>query len=247
MIHPPVRAVLFDKDGTFTDFRATWEDWVAGAVRLLAEEAGGDAAALADIVGIDLGTGRIRADGRFVTATGAETAALLADRLGWPAARMEGWWRRRVRAVRQVVVTPLGPFLGALRGRGLALGVLTNADGDEAAEHLRTLGAAGLLDRVIACDDGYGAKPDPAGARAFADGLGLRPAEVVLVGDGMTDMRAAAGAGMRAVAVTTGTLDRAALAPHAEAVLDDIRALPDWLDDQAARMGRGRAEAARGR
>jgi phosphoglycolate phosphatase len=53
-----------------------------------------------------------------------------------------------------------------------------------------------------------------------------------VVGDGMTDMRAAAAAGMRAVAVLTGTLDRAALAPWAEAVLDDAGALPAWLDAQ---------------
>ncbi|PWJ20423.1 HAD family hydrolase [Jannaschia seohaensis] len=232
MTPPPIRAVLFDKDGTFTDFRATWETWMVSAIRELADETGGDADHYAGIVGIDLASGRIRPDGRFVTATNAETAAHLSDALGWPLPRVEAWWRARVHHVAQVVVTPLDPYLAGLRARGLALGVLTNADAAEARKHLGELGALPHLDRVIACDDGYGAKPDPGGALAFAEGLGLSPREIVLVGDGMTDLRAAAGAGMRAVAVTTGTLDRAALAPHAETVLDDIRALPAWLDAQ---------------
>ncbi|WP_167767170.1 HAD family hydrolase [Jannaschia formosa] len=234
MSHPPIRAVLFDKDGTFTDFRATWEDWMARTIRELAAETGGVPEALADVVGIDLASGRIRPDGRFVTATNAQTAAVMAKVLDWPMARVEAWWSARVHQVRQVVVTPLDPLLAGLRTRGLRLGVLTNADAAEARRHLHALGALPHLDRVIACDSGYGPKPAPEGALAFAEELGLAPREVVLVGDGMTDMRAAEGAGMRAVAVTTGTLDRAALAPFAETVLDDIRALPGWLDRQAA-------------
>jgi phosphoglycolate phosphatase len=65
--------------------------------------------------------------------------------------------------------------------------------------------------------------------------MNLAPEAVLVVGDGLTDMRAARGAGMRAVAVLTGAMDEAGLAPHAEAVLADIAALPAWLDRGGAR------------
>ncbi|MGB3408008.1 MAG: HAD family hydrolase [Jannaschia sp.] len=225
-----IRAILFDKDGTFTDFRKTWEAWMPTAIRALAAEAGVSAVAVAEVIGVDLQSGRIRPDGRFVTATNAETAAMLGPVLGWSATDVLDWWRPRVVAVPQVEVTPLAPYLTGLRDRGLCLGVLTNADEGEARKHLAELGALPYLDRVIGCDSGFGAKPDPAGAADFAKALGLEPRTVVVVGDGLTDMRAAAGAGMRAVAVMTGTQDAQALAPHAEVVLRDIEALPAWLD-----------------
>ena len=232
MPHPPIRALLFDKDGTLTDFRATWEGWLAPAVRALAQASGAPVEALARVVGVDPESGRIAPHGAFVTATNAEMAGHLARATGWDAGRVGAWWGARAAGVEQVPVLDAGPFLAALRARGLRLGVLTNAGRDEAEAHLARLGAAPHLDALAACDDGHGAKPEPGGARAFARMLNLDPASVVLVGDGMTDMGAARAAGMRAVAVTTGTLDRAALAPHAEAVLDGIGALPGWLDAQ---------------
>lgn len=224
-----IKAILFDKDGTLTDFRATWEASMPATIRALASETGASADRLAEVIGIDLASGRILPDAAFVTATGAQNSAALASVTGWSAPRHETWWRSRSAGVAQVPVTDLGPYLAALAARGFVLGVLTNADEAEARAHLAHLGALPHLARVIGCDSGYGAKPDPRGAAAFADDLGLARDEVVLAGDGMTDMLAARGAGLQFVAVTTGTLDTPALAPHADAVLRDIRDLPGWL------------------
>ena len=57
-----------------------------------------------------------------------------------------------------------GAVLSRLRRAGLPLGVLTNAGEAEATRHLEHLGIARYFDRVIGCDSGFGAKPDPAGA-----------------------------------------------------------------------------------
>ncbi|MGB3554165.1 MAG: HAD family hydrolase [Jannaschia sp.] len=227
---PAIRAILFDKDGTFTDFRATWEPWMPGALRDLARESGADARVISEAVGIDPDTGSLRPDGAFVTGTDAKTAAILSPITGWSEEAVIAWWSPRVNAVPQAVVTPVEPLLAGLRERGLILGVLTNADEAGARHHLAAMGALPHLHRVIGYDSGFGPKPEPRGAASFADELGLDREAVVLVGDGMTDMLAARDAGLRAVAVTTGTLDRAALTPHAEAVLDDVSQLPDWLD-----------------
>ncbi|MEM7490486.1 MAG: HAD family hydrolase [Pseudomonadota bacterium] len=229
-----IRAILFDKDGTLTDFRATWERWLGGTLRELAAATGTDAADLGDAIGYDMAADRIRPGGMFVTAPGHHSSAALAPLVGWPVARMDEWLGGRIMTVPQVPVVPAGPLLADLAARGLRLGVLTNAEEAEAAHSLAALGATPYLDRVIGSDSGYGAKPDPRGARAFAEGFGLDPGEVAMVGDGMTDMAAARGAGLVAVGVLTGTLDRAALAPHAEAVLDSVAELPAWLDARGA-------------
>ncbi|WP_298431309.1 HAD family hydrolase [uncultured Jannaschia sp.] len=225
-----IRAILFDKDGTFTDFRATWEGWVPDAVRRLARDTDVSPAAVADIFGVDLSADRILPQGRFVTASHDQTVALLEPLTGWSAHRLADWWDAEVETVQQVTVTDLPPYLGALRRRGLTLGVVTNAHRAEALHHLTDMGAMPHLARIVAADDGFGPKPAPDGARDFARALGLDAAEVALVGDGLTDMHAARGAGMIGVGVTTGTLDAAMLAPHADHVLPDITALPGWLD-----------------
>ncbi|WP_299649302.1 HAD family hydrolase [uncultured Jannaschia sp.] len=227
-----IRAILFDKDGTLTDFRATWEAWMPETIYALARASGADPAEIAESYGYDLQGGRIAADGLFVTATGDTVARAVGKRIGWPADRLAAWLAPRQAAVEQVAVPGLADLLGRLKRAGLALGVLTNADAAEAQAQLSRLQLAPHLDRIIGCDSGYGAKPDPAGAAAFADELGLKRETVVLVGDGLTDMAAARGAGLRAVAVLTGTLDRTRLAEHAEAVLPDVTHLPQWLATQ---------------
>lgn len=224
-----IRAVLFDKDGTLTDFRATWELWMPGTVHDLAMASGAPAGDVAAGFGFDLERGRITPEGLFVTAPGHVVNDRVADIVGWSPAALARWMEPRTARVAQVAVPGVARLLARLRCGGLALGVLTNAQEAEAARHLRAMGATAYLDRVIGCNSGFGAKPDPRGAADFADRLGLRRDEVALVGDGLTDMAAAEGAGLVPVGVLTGTLDRATLAGRAAAVLPDVSHLPDWL------------------
>lgn len=232
-----IRAILFDKDGTLTDFRATWEPWMASMIRDLAKASGAEAEAVADGFGFDLTTDTIPATARFVTAPGYVTVNSVAGSIGWPPARLSSWLAPRSSQVEQVVVPGAVETLAALSATGLPLGVLTNADEAEAMRHLGHMGATPHLHRVIGHDSGFGAKPDPRGAADFADRLGLPRDEVLLVGDGFTDMDAAQGAGLVAVGVLTGTLDRAALAPRARAVLPDLTHVPDWLQAEGLISG----------
>ncbi|UWQ17083.1 HAD family hydrolase [Jannaschia sp. M317] len=227
-----IRAILFDKDGTLTDFRRTWQGAIPKALADLSDASGVPVGALAQALGFDLLRGRFLGTSLFVTGTDGQMTAAFARLTGWPQARVRSHWAQALSGVEQIPAAPLAPLLAGLRARGLKLGVLTNAQSAEAHASLTKMGAMPHLDRVIGCDSGFAPKPDPAGAAAFADDLGLARAEVVMVGDGMTDLLAARNAGLRAVAVTTGTLDAAALRPHAEVVLTSVAALPDWLSQQ---------------
>ena len=55
-----------------------------------------------------------------------------------------------------------------------------------------------------------------------------------MVGDSRHDLEAGRAAGMRTIAVLTGVAKRGDLAGHADVVLDDIGAIPAWLDAQTA-------------
>jgi len=124
---------------------------------------------------------------------------------------------------------------GALKARGLKLGVATNDSEVPARAHLDRHGLTGLLDFIAGWDSGHGAKPAPGMCLAFASTTGLDPGQVLMVGDSLHDLDAGRAAGMRPVAVLTGIARAGDLAPHAEVVLPDIGALPAWLDAQAGR------------
>jgi phosphoglycolate phosphatase len=85
------------------------------------------------------------------------------------------------------------------------------------------------FDFIAGFDSGFGCKPGPDPLLAFAEAMGLDPADVLMVGDSLHDLHAARAAGMRAVAVLTGVAGKEVLAPHAEAVLPHIGHLPAWL------------------
>lgn len=231
-----IRAILFDKDGTLTDFRATWEAWMPTMIGELARASGADAEVIARSFGFDLRRGRIEATGLFVTAPGHVVAAHVARQIGWRPDALSAWLAPRSAEVPQVPIRGLAELMGRLRDAGLTLGVLTNADEAEAMRHLERMGIAGMMSRVIGCDSGFGAKPDPRGAADFADGLGIARSAALMVGDGATDIAAGQGAGLPVVGVLTGTLDRAALARQTVAVLPDVTALPDWLAERGTAM-----------
>lgn len=226
---PPIRAILFDKDGTLFDFRATWDAWAAGLVSRLS---GGDASlarAIGAAMGFDTEAGRFDPDSPVIAGTPGEVVAALHPLVGGDPEMLERTLNEEAANAPQVEVVPLAPLLGRLRGAGLALGVATNDAEAPARAHLGVAGVTGLFDFIAGWDSGHGAKPGPGQCLAFARSRGLDPASVVMVGDSLHDLHAGQAAGMRRVAVLTGPAGADTLAPHADAVLDNIGALPGWL------------------
>jgi phosphoglycolate phosphatase len=228
---PPLRGLLFDKDGTLFDFHGTWGAWSVALIERLSRGNPGRARALAAAIHFDLEAGRFAKTSPVIAGTMEVLVRAITRTL--PEARPDGIRRYLAGAaaeVRPVEAAPLVPLLDALRARGLVLGVATN-DAEEPAR--AQLAEAGVLDRfdfVAGYDSGYGAKPGTGMHAAFCEAMALAPAEVAMIGDSTHDLHSGRAAGMLAVAVLTGPAEAEDLAPHADAVLAHVGEIPSWLN-----------------
>lgn len=230
-----IRGALFDKDGTLIDFAATWRGLVRG---MIAEYAKGDeklALALGDAIGFDGRTGAFLPGSPVVADSTDVFADLMAQLLpGVPAAVIEKDANERARAASSngslAPVPGLADTVRRLTAMEITLGVATH-DGEAAARaHALALGVSEDFSFFAGYDSGHGLKPSSGMPLAFCAATGLRPEEIVMVGDSIHDLGAgrAAGAGV-VVAVLTGPAEEAELAPHADVVLPSIVDLPDFL------------------
>lgn len=225
-----IAGLLFDKDGTLFDFQATWGAWTR---RLLQQEAGNDPtllAALADVLGYDLQTGRFRADSLVIAHTADEVAEAILPLLpSHPKPALVARMNAAAAAAPQVEAAPLAPLLSSMAADGYRLGVMTNDAEAPARAHLGAAGVERLFDFIAGFDSGHGQKPDPDPLLAFAESVGLDPAACAMIGDSTHDLLAGRAAGMTCIGVLTGPADHAALARYADVVLPSIAQLPVWL------------------
>jgi HAD superfamily hydrolase (TIGR01549 family) len=114
------------------------------------------------------------------------------------------------------------PVLSELRGHGLKLGLVSNTgrDLDAFVDHHDLQVDAAVSSRV------HGkTKPDPSIFRAALDVLGVRPAEVAMVGDSIEDDVN----GARALGIRAFLLDREGRHPEIDGALRDLWALLEAL------------------
>jgi len=228
-----IGGLVFDKDGTLFDFRQSWGGWARGFLRDIARDED-HADTLGQAIGFDLAEGSFAPDSPVIAATAADIALALSEHLpGQSPAQITAHINAAAALAPMAEAVPLRPLLSALRGRGLKIGLATNDTEAPARAHLAAHDISDLFDFVSGYDSGHGPKPGPGMCLAFARHVGLLPEHCVMVGDSLHDLHAGRAAGMRCVAVLTGSAGRDELAPHADAVLDHVGQLPDWLDQQA--------------
>jgi phosphoglycolate phosphatase len=200
----------------------------------LSELAGDDAPRAAELggrIGFDWAAGAFHPDSCVIAGTDSDIIAALLPVL--PEHDADGLRRRIGQAAAAAPMAEavlLAPFLDALSARGLRVGVATNDSEFAARAHLGRAGIQDRFDFIAGADSGHGAKPGPGMCLAFAEGLGLAPETVLMVGDSLHDLHAGRAAGMRTLGVLTGLATREDLAPHADLVLPDIGALLAHLD-----------------
>jgi pyrophosphatase PpaX len=132
------------------------------------------------------------------------------------------------------------PILGVeavlqfLQGRGVRMGVVTGKGLESTRVSLRLLGLKDYFDVIEPGSAAGAVKPEALGR--ILHRWGLRPEQVVYVGDSTYDMRASRQAGVRAIAAGWApTADREALRGEGPAlVFDDVTAFHRWLEASLA-------------
>ncbi|WP_375255802.1 HAD family hydrolase [Yoonia sp.] len=232
-----IKGIIFDKDGTLFDFNATWGTWTRA---MLEAETAHDPALfdpLAEALGYDTDQNRFLPDSLVIAATAGETADRIRSVL--PQLDRQALLARMNDAaaqVPQVETVPLIAYFTNLRQAGLRLGIATNDAEAPARIHLERAGVNAMFDFVAGYDSGYGGKPAPGQLLAFCDQTGLRPDECLMVGDSTHDLHAGRAAGMGTVGVLTGPAPAEELSAIADAVLQHIGEIPDWLRSQTPPM-----------
>lgn len=232
----PIRAILFDKDGTLVDFQRTWGPAVHDVMQTLAAGHQAIYARLAAAIGFVESELSFLPDSIFIAQPTGVWGPLWAQVLGCVADLhfLTEVDRRLCEATTSHLV-PIGDprkLMIALAGRGYRLGVISTDAEITARAHARRLGIDWILQFVVGYDSGFGAKPDPGTILAFANAAGVSPLQVAVVGDTALDVAAARAAGAIAVGVLTGPEPAAKLAPDADAILASAEELLTWLDNR---------------
>jgi len=224
MSRVPVKAVLFDLDGTLLN---TLDD-LADSCNIVLQEMGlpthaTDAYRYFVGDGVEILARRVLPEGRR---SDGDVAAFVP--------RM-----RTVYAARETLKTRPYPgvpeMLDELTRRGLPLAVLSNKP-DEATRSVvgKLLGIEHFA-LIRGALPGVPKKPDPAAAIGIATELGIPPASFLYLGDTGTDMRTATGAGMYPVGALWGFRDRRELVDGGAAVVIEApRGVVGVLDGQLA-------------
>ncbi len=101
--------------------------------------------------------------------------------------------------------------LKALRSKGLKLAVLSNKPHKQAIEVVHKLYGEDIFDHIQGKVKDIERKPSPDGALYVANTLGLKPEDILYVGDTSTDMKTGKSAGMYTIGVLWGFRDRTEL------------------------------------
>jgi HAD superfamily hydrolase (TIGR01549 family) len=126
--------------------------------------------------------------------------------------------------------------LERFRAAGLRQGLVTSGDRGRVTRELASLGIEGFFRSVVCAGDAGQRKPHPEGLHLALAGLGASPAEAAYVGDSPEDVQMARAAGVFAVGIPGGFPNREALAASAP----DLLAAS--LDEAAAALVRLAAE-----
>lgn len=121
-------------------------------------------------------------------------------------------------------------LLNALSGAGIKMAICSNKPDKPTNEIVEKLLDKGFFNSIFGEREGIPRKPDPAPLLEAAAEMGIKPENIIYLGDSGGDMIAAKKAGMLAAGVLWGFRDREELLENgADILLSDPLALMDYL------------------
>ncbi len=197
--YPGITAVVFDMDGTVMDTKV---DYVALA--RVTEDEVISLGVPEEIIAKDKAVQTTDNCMKWIVENKPEALRGIDKRIGDRATKVE-----------MENVDLAKPFPGALdvirelHSYGYKVGILTRGGREYMETVLRITGTGDLFDATVARDDfGHAeAKPSPKSIDHIAERLGVRPSEIVFVGDSEVDGLTASNSGIPFIAVCTGHVD----------------------------------------
>jgi beta-phosphoglucomutase-like phosphatase (HAD superfamily) len=203
LLAQPVKAIIFDMDGTVIDsmphHTSTWVDF--------AHKHG---------IAIDVNEMMRRTTGR----TGLECVRLLLDSPDMPEAQAWALVHEKEQLYRDIFgpifaeVAGFSAFYAATRALGLQVGLGTAGDIHNVEFALGHLRMNPPPDAIARGDEGLTGKPTPAIFLAAAERMGVAPEHCIVFEDAPFGIEAARRAGMRAVGIGTGYNATELAGPH---------------------------------
>ena len=187
------KAVVFDMDGTLLD---TLADLADAMNRVLADQ--GFATHPVDAYRNFVGSGASRLVARALPAD-RQDENLRTQCLQSFLREYEAGWKNKT-----CLYAGVHELLDALAGRKIPMAVLTNKPQAFAELCMREFLARWDFAMTLGQRPGVAVKPDPAGPRQVISHLGVRPEEILYLGDTDVDMFTAVNAGMHPVGVLWG-------------------------------------------
>ena len=211
-----LRGVLFDVDGTLVDSNAAHASSWADTLR----EAGYDVPF--DVLWPMIGMG---GDKLLPAACGIEIDSDAGNALS----------KRRWEIFQRDYLEKLRPTPGArdlvqrMKDDGLELIVASSASGDELGALMKAAEVADLFEKTTSSSDAEESKPDPDIVQAAVKKSGMKPEELIMLGDTPYDVEAAIGAHVKLVGVLCGGWTAIELS-GATAIYSDPADVLSWYD-----------------
>lgn len=234
-------AVIFDKDGTLLDFDAFWVTVSRAALHDVLDQLGQDeqlAEQMLEAIGVHNGVTDI--DSVLCKGTYAQIAQIVHKILQEQGCQVsfdrvhalvvDAYNKDAVYGKVKATCPHLRDILESLKQHHKKLAVITTDNPQVTAFCLHKLGIEDLFDKVYTDDGVIPTKPCPDCAEDFCRYAHLNKEDVVMVGDTMTDVDFAHGAGLHVVGVAKTAHNTEVLSHDADAVIHDLSELADILD-----------------
>lgn len=232
-----IGGILFDKDGTLLDFEQTWMPAYGAALDDLCATTG-DATLKERCLaasGYDAELGRAKPNSPMAADGNDQIAAIWLRTAGQEASG------DKIERLVKIMEThaaenpkplfDIAALFASLKGRGLALGIATMDAEWSARRSLAQMSADHYVSFFAGYDSGHGRKPEPGMVTAFCAEAGLRPHEIMVVGDNLHDLHMAKNAAAAlAVGVCSGVGGRRDLSAVADHIVEDAGAIEVLLD-----------------